>query len=576
MTGTLRGMADAPPANRRPRWYQDLRWILAGLMLVVVATTLYGLFGPDAPIVVSPATTLITEPLAADGLPDYAAHVLARAGRGTPPDDNAAVPLLMALWPLELDDADLPAVCQELGIDVPSPPPEAFQADALSRDTGIRAAIESILADRVPAEATSITPFDVIDAAGKHPWRAADLPALDTWLAAHAGRLDLLREASRRPRFYLPNPTLLRGNRDSVLSSGLHLGRPLRQAVTVLQLRAMGHLGHGRPTEAWRDILAMHRLARLASAADGGSVVGRLSTVVCSGAACAATLQLLDAPGLPAEVAATISQDLEALPPFPPHAQMIALDRLGSAAFVIHACTAPRGKRREHFEHVVEVMDDVFAATSLDGNVILEDVNAAYAALEQALRVPAWQDRERELVRLDAGWQAAVSGLGPAAKLADTCRLLLNRGVRSGRIARRLNAVLCPVMASADATVTRCEAFFELTRVAAALAACRAAGGAATTYPERLDDLVPRYLDRLPTDPFCGGPFVYERRGAGYLLSSIGPNGRDDGGTDYSTPIVAGEWMEKSPHLGDAKTTDVVVRLPLPGSPILERLRARP
>ena len=191
---------------------------------------------------------------------------------------------------------------------------------------------------------------------------------------------------------------------------------------------------------------------------------------------------------------------------------MIALDRLGSAAFVIHACTAPRGKRREHFEHVVEVMDDVFAATSLDGNVILEDVNAAYAALEQALRVPAWQDRERELVRLDAGWQAAVSGLGPATKLADTCRLLLNRGVRSGRIARRLNAVLCPVMASADATVTRCEAFFELTRVAAALAACRAAGGAATTYPERLDDLVPWHLDRLPTDPFKGGPFVYEHR----------------------------------------------------------------
>lgn len=78
-------MADAPPPSRRPRWYQDLRWIMAGLVLVVASTTLYGLFGPDTPIVVSPATTVITVPLAADGLPDYAAHVLARAGRGTPP-----------------------------------------------------------------------------------------------------------------------------------------------------------------------------------------------------------------------------------------------------------------------------------------------------------------------------------------------------------------------------------------------------------------------------------------------------------------------------------------------------------
>jgi hypothetical protein len=482
----------------------------------------------------------------------------------------------MSLWPLKLDEADLPAVCKELGIDVPSPPPDAFQADALSRDTGIRAAIEGILADRVAAEATSITPSDVIDAADNHPWRAADLPALDAWLEQHAGRLDLLVTASRKSRLFWPDPNMLRGERDRVLGYSMALLPTLRQASRGLELRAMWHLGHGRLTEAWRDLLAMNHLARLAAAAGDGFCVARLHAATCSNIACAATLRLLDTPGLPAEVAAMISQDLEALPPFPPHAQMIALDRLGFADFVIQACTAPRAERRKHFERVVEVMDDVFAATSLDGNVILEDGNAASAAIEQALRLPTWQARERELVRLDAGWQSTGPAMGTAAKLADTCRLLLNRSERSGRVARRLNEVLWPGLASADAAVTRSDAVVDLTRVAAALAACRAAAGTATAYPARLDDLVPRYLDRLPTDPFSGGPFVYERRGAGYLLYSIGPNGRDDGGTDYSTPIVAGEWVEESPHLGDAKTTDVVVRLPLPGSPILERLRARP
>lgn len=112
----------------------------------------------------------------------------------------------------------------------------------------------------------------------------------------------------------------------------------------------------------------------------------------------------------------------------------------------------------------------------------------------------------------------------------------------------------------------------------AALAACRAAAGddAATMYPERLDQLVPRFLERLPTDPFSGGPFCYERRGGGYLLSSVGPNGHDDGGTDYSTPIVADEWVDDQTHIGDVKTTDLVIRLPQPASPILERLRVRP
>jgi hypothetical protein len=34
---------------------------------------------------------------------------------------------------------------------------------------------------------------------------------------------------------------------------------------------------------------------------------------------------------------------------------------------------------------------------------------------------------------------------------------------------------------------------------------------------------------RVPGDPFGGKDFIYRRRGAGYLLYSVGPNLRDDG-----------------------------------------------
>lgn len=52
-----------------------------GILLVVVAAVIaavlaYGLSGSEASVVVSPETTLLTEPLAADGLPDYAGHAL--------------------------------------------------------------------------------------------------------------------------------------------------------------------------------------------------------------------------------------------------------------------------------------------------------------------------------------------------------------------------------------------------------------------------------------------------------------------------------------------------------------------
>ncbi len=50
------------------------------------------------------------------------------------------------------------------------------------------------------------------------------------------------------------------------------------------------------------------------------------------------------------------------------------------------------------------------------------------------------------------------------------------------------------------------------------------------SYPESLDGLKLTYLEKLPVDPFSGRPFVYRKKDGGYILYSVGPNGRDDGG----------------------------------------------
>lgn len=50
-------------------------------------------------------------------------------------------------------------------------------------------------------------------------------------------------------------------------------------------------------------------------------------------------------------------------------------------------------------------------------------------------------------------------------------------------------------------------------------------------YPERLEQLVPAFLSRLPHDPCTGLPFIYKREPkSGYLLYSVGLNNQDDGG----------------------------------------------
>jgi hypothetical protein len=49
-------------------------------------------------------------------------------------------------------------------------------------------------------------------------------------------------------------------------------------------------------------------------------------------------------------------------------------------------------------------------------------------------------------------------------------------------------------------------------------------------YPASLSELTPTYLKAAPADPFDGQPLRYRQQGAGYVLYSIGPGLRDNGG----------------------------------------------
>jgi len=55
-------------------------------------------------------------------------------------------------------------------------------------------------------------------------------------------------------------------------------------------------------------------------------------------------------------------------------------------------------------------------------------------------------------------------------------------------------------------------------------------------YPAALSSLVPHYLPAVPGDPFSPGQLQYRLRGNGYALYSIGPDGKDDGGTAAIDP----------------------------------------
>ena len=64
------------------------------------------------------------------------------------------------------------------------------------------------------------------------------------------------------------------------------------------------------------------------------------------------------------------------------------------------------------------------------------------------------------------------------------------------------------------------------------------------SYPEALEALVPDFLPRLPIDYADRQPMRYVRTDDGYLLYSIGENGRDDGGAH--DPESRSRWDEEA------------------------------
>ena len=98
-----------------------------------------------------------------------------------------------------------------------------------------------------------------------------------------------------------------------------------------------------------------------------------------------------------------------------------------------------------------------------------------------------------------------------------------------------------------NVTLLRVQAQIHLSLAASALERHFLAAG---TYPVSLDALVPRYLDRVPTDPMTGGPLRYSRTQDGrFRLYSVGLDGLDDGGTMVITDSSQSDETARGPVL---------------------------
>jgi len=501
---------------------------------------------PVVRVTISKETTYITEPLRPDGYPDYVAALNQRASKGVTPENNAAVLFWKAMGPSKIDEKDRKKCFAMLGIE-PLPEKGDYFID-----------YDDFLKKKQGDNPSSVIPpsdgcdplQDQYNTAQERPWSKEEFPEVYQWLAANEKPLATLTEASKRPRFY--NPAV---SNTWLVTDALPLAliSQSRSGTRALRARAMLRIHDGKADEAWEDLLTCHRLGRLFG--QGMTVVEALVSIAIDGMmACEGDHQLLEHARLTAVQIAKMRQELERLPPLPKMADKIDLgERFYSIESIIKiaryglASLNDMESRKKPNGVLDSLMCSIDAAT-IDGDIILRISNSWCDRLGDAFRKPTRAERKAAMDKISEDIKK-IETLAKDWKSSAILTLSNPREARSRQMGQMFSVLWMPGLLQTVNAEDRGAMSFELDKLAFALAAYRVDHG---SYPAKLEDLKPKYVAEVPKDIFANdGPLHYEVKDGGYLLYSVGINGRDDGGKRVE------DRSEENPEDWD----DLVVRM---------------
>ena len=429
-------------------------------------------------------TTFITKPLDADGYLDFETALNERLRGKITPETNAVVLLWQAMGPKPFGKEMHADFYKWLGT---KPPPEKGEYFQDTDDTDI-------------AE----------------------------WLKRNEKPLALVVQATQRKEYF--NPLVSRtpkGERGSLLGALLHGVQKSRKFADALVKRAVIRTDAGQFDEAWQDLIAVHRLARLTSR--GGCTLELLAGIAIDATATKADLVFLETSKPNAKQVLQYLKELQELPPMSSAADKI--DKSERFSF-LDAMQAIRrnglgsidqiGKDKENEDVEKPDEDTDKALASFDWPIIFGIGNQNYDNLEKALRLPTYDERRKATLLVEANVQKLRNKLNGGFGFA-------NRQEMSERIGILGIGLLMPAASKINRAAGQSEQSHQNLQLAFALAAYRADNG---KYPATLDSLAPKYLAKIPGDLFNDKPLIYKPNATGYVLYSVGENGKDDDGAN--------------------------------------------
>ena len=467
-------------------------------------------------------TTFIVTPLRPDGTVDYVEAIDRRSAADIAPGQNAYAVLIRLADLSSLDEAERRTILAKLGVEPPDP------ADRL-------VSLQDFLASTRP-DTPSDLPAALKLKATTRPWKEAEYPQVAAWLKANDRPLDLAVQAASRARYYRPSV-----GKDVVAIALPGLGAFV-ELSRALSARALLRAGRGDIDGAWHDLGAGMRIGRLMEA--DATLVGQLVGGLVEKNAVDSAKSLVSLPMTPqqAHTARKMLLDLPAhqVNPLP---QALSAERF-MALDIVQFMAASDDPLRELAVRTGGQADSQPdadpqrkpAKLDLDWDALLRQLNGCYDRLEEAARTPALKDRVAALDAVVKEHRIRV-GASPLTREIVLGRALQDvtpesRAVLSRQLADCIASICMPFLSQVSIVSARVQTEGIVLQTAGALAAYRADTG---KFPETLDALVPKYLPTVPPDAFDSQPLKYSRTADGFLLYSVGDNGKDEGGkTDRS------------------------------------------
>lgn len=487
-----------------------------------------------AGILISRRTTYLTEPLRADGMVDFAQAINNKYGAGVTPDNNAAALIWSVVTPGDLDPRLQARFYAALGIERPADESYLTLGKMFQRQTR-RQGRESPL-------------FDQQTQAGR-PWKPEQFPELAEWVRANEDSLSRIRKGFRRPRYYVP--ILVReddAGQSVPLVNGLLLPdvQFLRDFARLLQARATLKLSQGAVDDAIEDVLDCFRLGHLIR--QNPTLIGQLVGIAANGVAANTLNAVLEHGNLSAAQCDRILRELDRLPRSLTIYQTIAEGE--RVLFVDAVVSMAQGADEQMLAELgldpqspaLKLIQSILRSGTVDWNVALETGNRWYDRIEGAARIKsirrqrrAFRELDRELDRLQE------QDFSPAG----IARILLQTRQEIGRrLGTTLVALLNPAVEMVVHAERRDQANSRMVRTALALRKFQLAH---QSYPVRIGELVPHEIPQIPTDPFSGQAIKYRRTASGYVLYSVGVNGRDDRGRSTEDGLDFDDWRFQIP-----------------------------